>query len=162
MIFIRLINLRLVFQIWVRIIMRRVANYVGVPSIMSSRSTDKIVIISIQMSNLSSNSHPTPCKLFMRSLRTKWCPAPSSQLKLTHHPWRILVISQRCRKQTFPRVIWSRIRTKLQFFLHLLLRNFCFSTWQLIKALWLLQTRIEILIKPPHLLASSLTRKTLF
>ena len=140
--------------------MRRVASYVGVPSIRGTRNTAKIVMNSIQMRNLSSISHLTPSMLFMRSLRTKWCPAPSSKLKLTHHPWWILVISQRGRKQTPPERTWASSSKKLMLLPHLLL--ICLSTRDFKEPLWLLQSTKEALLKPQKLLSADESFKMTF
>jgi hypothetical protein len=96
----------------------------------------------------------------IRGLRTQRCPSPPSQQEQTHYPSRILVISQRGRKQTPPDRTLDTSRYKLVLVFHVL--SICLSTRELINPLRLLKLRKEVLLKPQKLLSTDESFKMTF
>ena len=97
----------------------------------------------------------------IRGLRTQRCPSPPSQQKQTHYPSRILVISQRGRKQIPRGRIWAKNSTNLLLAAHLI-HLICLSTRELIKPLRLFKLRKEVLLKPQKLLSTDESFKMTF
>ena len=109
------------FHIWVQVFIIRIA--------LSSMIPLQYKIMEASITWLVARSIP-----IIDGLTPSGSPNRCSRLMNQHNLW-LLSINKRGRTQTLPRGRWARVCYKLQYLLHLLLKKFCFTIWELNKPL---------------------------